>query len=49
MNNDELVVNNFLKSSIQFSGKLSIDPDYEFNRVHRRRLASTQKINSNTN
>ncbi|XP_065642141.1 uncharacterized protein LOC136071684 [Hydra vulgaris] len=45
---DDTSMNNLVESSIQFACKLGIDPTYEFNRAHRRRLLP-KKLDSNSN
>uniref|UniRef100_A0A2S2PY56 Uncharacterized protein n=1 Tax=Sipha flava TaxID=143950 RepID=A0A2S2PY56_9HEMI len=38
INNDDVGMDNLVENSIQFAYKLGIDPNYDFNRLHRRRL-----------
>lgn len=41
-------MNNLVESSIQFSCKLGIDSNYDFNQIHRRRL-KPNRLDSNSN
>jgi hypothetical protein len=42
INNEDVGMNNLVESSIQFTCKLGIDPNYDFNNIHRRRLISNR-------